>query len=281
MPTLTQIREGAAGDHNLLVKAVADTVNGTVVTVNALGYKIPSPDRARDAYMTKDGDTFRLITTPTTSLQEVTLDSALPTLVNGDDIRIYFLLSPEELNDALNEELQLNSYETRYDITLVSGTNEYTLPAHVTSRTHVLGVIFRYSVSGSPIVEQPAPSFMLIEDDNVVTLQIINMPVDLTNLTCVVRLRKYYDSLATEASITTMPYNYAVKMASMAMMKKLATKYGADAVRKIFKDEMNQSRLEYLRMKQEHEPVAEATDLYQDFAWEGPDIPLDYLQPSW
>ncbi len=266
---------------NLLVKGVADSVIGKVVTIDALGFKIPSPDRARDAYLTKDGIDFRLITSPTTSLNEVTLDSTLPTLANNDAVRIYFLLSPEEMNDALNEEIQKNSFETRHSITMTANVNEYALPSHVTSRTQVLGVIYRYNLTGEPIEDVPVPSFQLLEDDGVVTLQLIRMPTVITNLTVQVRLRKYYDTLTTEAATTTMPYNYAAAMAQVAFYRKLGRKYGAEVVRQIFREGLSEARLEYMRMKQEHEPVAETTDLYQDFHWNGPDIPLDYLSPSW
>lgn len=278
--TRQQIREDAAELLGLFAGTTVDIVTGAVLTIDNLEHLIPNGERARDAYVTKDGEVYRRITTSLNSNNEVTLTSSLPGLDNGDTVGIYFLLPPTAMTTAINDEVSVLSHEVREPITLVANVNEYALPAWVTNRSQLLDVIFRKEES-TKFREYKAPSFEVQTDDDVVTLRLIHVPLDLTDWSLIVRLRKYYDELTTESSTTTIPYPLASRLARVAIYKRLRKQYGSEFVKKIFGWEAVEAEREYQAMKQEHEPPIQVTSLYQDFEWDGPDFPLDYIKPSW
>ena len=144
-----------------------------------------------------------------------------------------------------------------------------------------MDVFFRTTVTGAPVRESAAPSYRLLPSDDSLILHIIHLPYFDDAVSIIVRARKYYDSLATDDSTTTMPRDLAVKMVQVAIYKRLRRTYGDDFIRRIWGEEIGQANAEYVALRQEYEPPLTATELTQDFEWDGPDIPIEYVLPKW
>jgi hypothetical protein len=259
-------------------------VNSNTVTINALSHLIPHKDLLRDSYLTKDGQVFRRTVSIATNGIILTLDDVLPGLAVSDEVGIYLLLNPKEMNDAINEEIVSNSREWRETVVLAENDNEYVLPEWVLKRGQVMDVGFRSNVGGGNIArEYPAPSYRLLPNDNTVTLHIIHLPIYDASVSLVARLRRYYEKILNDTDTTTLPRDLGVRMVQVALYKKLRRTYGDDFARKMWNDEMRQAQQDYAALQQEYEPPYEATDFMQDFEWDGPNPSeqLDELLPGW
>jgi len=100
------IREAAADECGLVLFCTADSVDAAAktVTISKLADASPNVEWLRDSYLTKDGDTYRRIRSYDGT--KVTLTENLAGLINGDACQIYFMLTPEEMNDLLDRDLQ-------------------------------------------------------------------------------------------------------------------------------------------------------------------------------
>jgi len=204
---------------------------------------------------------FRRITTfgyPATN--NVDIDRAF-TFAESFLGQIYFMINPDDLKDCINESLQHPSIRTieRTTIAFVNNQNEYVLPNAVHTKTQILGVYLRDSTS-TDIIEQHAPAWKPIEDDNAVTLHYITLPDFSSTVDMVVVWRKFFSPLASDAATTTCPRELIVPKATFEMYKKLFLKHGETAKRTFGQDAAIAEK-EWMEYQMQVIAVAEAREL--------------------
>lgn len=275
--TLKQLRENAADALNLFLSAeVTSASGGTSLTIPKLAAHLPGADRVRDAYVTKNGQTYaRVISVLSNSI--VTINTSIG-IVNGDTVGIYFLMDPESMTAAGNEELEKIFHEHRLSVPLVPTSNVYDISTYAERRGDILEVSFRDS-SGSFVRESAAPGFTIEENNDGVSIRLLYPPPD--GLTMVVRMRRRYVKLVNETDVTTCPYPLALLAFQWGIIRRLQRKFGSDFVKSLLAEEMRYVKHDFDKAKFEHEPALEAIELTQNWEWSGPDIPPALRRPSW
>lgn len=184
------------------------------------------------------GPEFRRITEfdyPTTNV--VTIARAF-TFAEDFVGQVFFLLDPDDIKTSINTALsnpQVRAIE-RTTISFVSGTNEYTLPMGLHSKTQILGVYFR-DASTSDVREESAPAWKIIEDGNALTLHFIALPAYNANVEFIVVWRKFFAPLTYDTETTTCPKELIVPKAEFELFLKIFKKHG-DQSRKMFAQDM-------------------------------------------
>ncbi len=152
--------------------------------------------------------------------------------------QIYFLISPDDINISINSALgnpQVRTIE-RTTITFVNNTNEYALPVGLHSKTQILGVYYR-DASSNDVIENSAPAWKIIEDDNALTLHFIALPTFNSNVDFIVVWRKFFPPLAGDNETTTCPKELIVPKAEFELFLKIFKQHGTQA-RQMFAQDM-------------------------------------------
>src|SRR3990172_8079545 len=258
------IREAAADECGLVLFCTADSVDAAAktVTISKLADASPNVEWLRDSYLTKDGDTYRRIRSYDGT--KVTLTENLAGLINGDACQIYFMLTPEEMNDLLDRDLQTEMVtQHRTEIALVANDNEYDLPADVENTTDIIDITFRDTSSGAMLWEGEVGSVRFLESDNGLTAHLPHLPPTVANVLLVILHKKRYAALATDADTTTCPFDLAWVQLAVSMVNKIGTKYGrgvGDKFNTVWS--RNNQKLQKLRAK--HLPPITG----RDFTWD-------------
>ena len=152
--------------------------------------------------------------------------------------QIIFLIDPDDADKSINAALENPQVRTieRTPITFINNTNEYALPTGIHSKTQILGVYLRDS-STSDVIEQSAPAWKIIEDNNAATLHFIVIPTFSANVNFIVVWRKFFSPLTYDAETTTCPKELIVPQAEFELFKKIFKQHG-DTARRMFAQDM-------------------------------------------
>lgn len=173
--TLKVIREAVADDLGILIDTAIDVVVDTdTLTINQLADKTPDPERMRNAYVYQSA-VWRRITSfgyPTNNNVELSRAGAF----SAAAAQIYFLMDPDDISKAINEELSHLYFEDKTAVTIVAATRTYALPSWIQQRGQITRVDWRdISVLSTVPFEEPVESYKITEDANVCTLYINNI----------------------------------------------------------------------------------------------------------
>lgn len=274
--TLQQLIEAAADDLGLLIQDAVSSVNGNVVTVGKVNDVSPDGLHLRDAFLVKQADgSFRRITAQSGNDLTVTDGTTFST---NDPVDILLLLSPDEWSGAVNTALRQLYQVVRYSTPIVSGQNEYTMPAGLETRQQVLGVELQSS-SGSRVTLEDVGTIKWLEDSNTLTAHLTVMPSVANDVDLVVVYKKPYDPLTSWDSTTTCPFVLAWRQSEVEAARRLFKKYGQEAKAR-FAAVLAVAERELARLKVELLPPLRTQDYAVDFEW-SPDMPLDVLRWSW
>lgn len=279
--TRRQIREGAAQDLGIFVPAVADYVNTSDFTVRIADAltKFPDEYHLMDAWLmgreSNDlGNTFyRVVKAWFNETKDTVQLASAPDFAATDDIGIYFLLSPEDWNNALNETLSELYKKVRVTITLTDGDNEYPIDdltdeegddcTWLQSRTQIYGVEVR-TASGNIVDLQQWGGVRFIEDNNSLTVHFTYLPATATGLTCVLVGRKPYawrgegatgHLLSDDDDTTTCPYKLARYGLQVQVLNLLYKRHGGEMMRARFGGSRNVAMQQFAQAKHQFVPA--------------------------
>lgn len=280
--TAQALRENAAADLGLMLKAKVEAVPASdQATISKLTDVSPDPERMRDSFILESGAVPATATRRIIAMQgDIITTSHAHGLAVDDEVRIYFLLTPEEMQAAIDEDIKKEWTRTRHEVTLLSTTNEYELPTWIQSKQQVEGVEFRDASDSTYIIEEPAVAYQLIETANIVTLRLIFVPSNIANIKAIIHARKFFTAFASEAATTTMPEPWAVRMAQVAIVHKAFSKHG-QALKRLFGQEVVLAERELVKLRATFVPPYVARDYRADTHLETHQIGLEPERLGW
>lgn len=242
-----QIREGAASDLGLhLVTSVAaadiDLTNQTLLLPD-LTTKLPDAFQLRDSFVTADGiDYARVIKFHADSgTDKVQLDHNIDGLDDDPtEVHVYFGLSPEEINNQINEALEELYREVRVEITLVADQSDYPIDDQVDSeldtctwlqnRTQIIDLQFQEAFSTNWNQAYGYGMVSYLRDNNSLTVRLGIRPITTGTASLILRARKPYawreKLLELDADTTTCPYKLAMAAVQLRCLRLLFKKHG-------------------------------------------------------
>lgn len=275
--TRKALREAAAGDLGIKIESSITADADPVFTIPDMADNVPDVQKLQDAFLFQ-GTEWRRITDYTyPSTVTVTRTSGITT----GAAQIYFFMTPDELNDALNEALTELYFEDIETISLVANTYVYTLPTWMQQKGQFLAAKWRdiTSVATDP-QEQHVASFMLKEDANSMTIKIQELLRDITTWDLQISGRHNYASLASDAATTTCPRPLIVPAVKVRILHKLSQKFGKGMM-SLFGPKMVISERELMIAKSDWLPKLKAREIIEEEFWGGPDTNENFDTPSW
>ncbi len=277
------LRRKITGDLGLLIEAPYTRVDADTATVDKLADIAPNPEIMRDAFFyvlsgTDAGTWSRVTQFLYPASNNIDLAVGILGDVTADLLsEIYFMLDVDNWNRVINEALTELWRWDRQSIPLIANTNEYALASWIQTKGQIAEVLFR-DTNPTPAVEGPAPTWTIQEDDNVLTLKILSLPVQVTNINVIVKARHYYDELVTDAATTTCPLQLITQAGVLKGAEKIFKTRGK-AMRDLFGQTLIVAQKKLDEQKQEHMPKLIA----REFVHDGDFVPgSDFAhEPGW
>jgi hypothetical protein len=277
------IRRKVAGDLGLLIEAPYTRVDADTATVDHLADVTPNPEIMRDAFFyvlsgSDAGEWSRITGFNYPTNNNVDLAVGILADVTADLLsEIYFMLDLDNWNRVVNEALTELWRWDRQTIPLIANTDEYALASWIQTSGQIGEVLFR-DTNPSPPLEGPVPAWTLQEDDNVLTLKILQLPAQVTNVNIVVKARRYYAELATDAATTTCPLQLITQAGVLKAAEKIFKTRGR-AMRDLFGQTLIVAQKKLDEQKADHMPKIIAREFVHDGDW-NPTRDFE-LTPGW
>lgn len=276
--TLKVIREAVSKQLGLMLDVVIDTDTDPIFVIGNLLDDAPDIERSRDAYLYQSG-LYRRVVSVAANGTDVTVSRV--SAITAGAAQLYFLLSPVELNDAINEELKKLYFEDVETISLVANTQTYTLPTWIQQKGQVVGLRWRdISVLSTNPFEEPVASYRVKEDVNALTVFINDTLRSVTTYDLQVIGRHNYSALANDAATTTCPYALLFGATMVSVLRKIFSKYGK-SMSSQYGPKLAVGEREYMRLKADWLPQLKARELVEEEFWSGPDGNPYFNDPPW
>lgn len=300
--TRRQLREGAAHDAGLMVRLeniVAADIDGTNMTLDLpqLFTKFPDSLHLQDAFITEDGDDYaRIIKYHQEGAPHKVVVDHIPAGLSGTGLhtsaQVYFLLSPEDWNDCLNEALEGLFRPVRVSITIVDNDSEYPmdgvtdadldLATWLQTRAQVYALEYR-SASGVNISLEQLGGVRFIENNNSLTVHLLTLPLAGDSGTLVLVARKPYvwrgNTLDLDTDTTVCPYKLGMVAAQVKAYSLLFKRHGQNMKQQFAAASVIAER-EYVRLVNEYVPAMRPVPYTYDEHF-APDIPAAMGNWSW
>jgi hypothetical protein len=221
------------------------------------------------------------------------MPAGLTGLSGGNEASVYFLLSPEDWNDSLNEALEELFKVVRVEIDIVAGDSLYPLDSvtdaesdlctWLQSRTQVYGVEYRRT-NGATVSLEQLGGVRFLENNNSLSV-LLTMPPVTSDAGATLELvaRKPYvwrDSLlSTDATTTNCPYKLAMVATQVKAFRLLFKRHG-ETMKRQFGAAIVIAERELTRTINELVPSMRPQPLMVDESFE-PDIPPEMQRWSW
>lgn len=277
--TLKVLREAIAGQLGLLINATITVDADPVFTIPSLSDDTPDAERMRDAYLYQSGEYRRILSFayPTTEQVTVTRVGAITT----GACQVYLMLSPTEMNEAINEALKELYYVETETVTLVANTYTYALPTWMQQKGQILSVGWRdISVLTTRPEVTPLSGYTIKEDANALTLFVGEGLRSVTTYDIQVSGRRNYSALATDAATTTCPYPLIFSVAMVKVLHKLLNKYGK-GILTLYGPKMQIAEGEMAKNKMDWLPRLSSKEYLETEGWLGPDTNANFDYPTW
>lgn len=238
--TLRELREATAKSLVAYFEgalSVDSTGAGTVLTIPSIADVAFDAERFQFWFAWRKADEWRLVTTTglpaaTTLTVQRAFDS---TVVAGEVVKFYLILTPEEWTDACKDAIADKFYKDRFAVALSETDTEYDLTAvapWLQTKGQILRVRMRREATSGQPTETDVPSTYVAEHDYGLKLIIPRAATSLLteNAVIIVEARHYYE-LESENDTITLPRGLAIAAAKHEALKKIFTKMGPGAKR--------------------------------------------------
>ncbi len=137
----------------------------------------------------------------------------------ADEVELHMLLDPRDWNACIDRGLRRCTKLRLDQLTLVSQQLQYTLASQTTleSPKHIQRILLRRGATANQYTweELQGPRWWVQDDDDALTLNLRSAIEPQSNLAMFIEYIGAYDALATDATTTTCPLDWAVQAAIM------------------------------------------------------------------
>ncbi len=262
------------------ITSTTDTVTACTVERGVLG-TTASTATAGDAITIVAYGQWRSISAHSFATDDVTVtrdyffEVGTPQLL----VDFYFILTPAEINNAIDLALSKIWYRDTFAITLVTTENEYDLTSSgswLKDPSQLIDMSYRFiSDDALTTTYTPCVNRRLLSDTDNLTVTLYDRPSDNVNTTLFVTGRRWYEATADDDATITAPLPLIRAAAKVEVLTKIFNKLGKSA-KENFGMELTLTERELETMKARYRQAITPTNLIQDEQIEPIVVPVSW-----